>query len=167
MIEWLHRPFLYCVLHHHHSSQRHPPSSLPTDVPPTIAIATRKLAQRGVDASAALIRLVAAHHRHGGIWGLVRRSFGCALLLVAVATTHHHHQHQHREGDDDDDDDGVEVFTCVRPPHDWARLARLAAATARRWEGPGTRDLAWMRRTLEGLVDAAEASMSTGSGSPA
>ncbi|OTA68009.1 hypothetical protein K449DRAFT_324441 [Hypoxylon sp. EC38] len=120
VIEWLHRPFLYCLLHAHPSPAR------ALNLPPSIP-----LAQRNIYISCALIRLIAVHHRHGGIWGLIRRSFVCSLLLIAAARYNQH----------------------IHLPSDWHKFVRMSINTIQRWETCGAKDLRWMGRILQGLVE--------------
>ncbi|OTA91513.1 hypothetical protein M434DRAFT_397170 [Hypoxylon sp. CO27-5] len=135
VIEWLHRPFLYCLLH----AQPSPARAL--NLPPLVP-----LAQRNIDISCALIRLVAVHHRHGGIWGLTRRSFVCSLLLIAAA------RYNVR-----DRDLGTQVALSseqrIHLPSDWHKFVRMSINTIQRWETCGAKDLQWMGRILQGLVE--------------
>ncbi|KAI1414455.1 hypothetical protein F5Y13DRAFT_178751 [Hypoxylon sp. FL1857] len=135
VIEWLHRPFLYYILHPN-SSQTQAWNQLPS----------ASLAQQSIDGSCLLIQLVAAHHRHGGIWGLIRRSFICALLLIAVA------RYNLRNGDLENQIPPPDAH-CIRLPPDWRRFPQMTLTTIERWEGCGAKDLQLMRKTLEGLIE--------------
>ncbi|KAM5360519.1 hypothetical protein ACJZ2D_013695 [Fusarium nematophilum] len=126
VMEWIHRPLLYIVLNG-------------KDKNPQLV----SLAQKAVDSAAVLIRLVAAQNRHGGIWGLVRRSFGAALLLIGASCL--------GSKSDEPPDPGM-----VELPDDWEGLVRLSLATIRRWESSGTTDF---RRMHDILHDAMRAVM--------
>jgi len=110
VMEWIHRPFLYLVLHTTDEN------SLPAQ--------SRVLAQKTLELSATLIRLVAAQHRHGGIWGLIRRSFGAATLLISAARSI-----------------GIlrnaALYPTLSLPRDWVELVELSLETIRSWEGGG------------------------------
>ncbi|KAI0376031.1 hypothetical protein F5Y04DRAFT_274053 [Hypomontagnella monticulosa] len=134
VIEWLHRPFLYCIIYSNSLAQT-------SDYEPLI-----RLAQRGIEASCALIRIIAAHHRHGGIWSLARRSFGCSLLLIASAR-------YNLQNDNPGNQASFSMRRYVRLPPGWRILVQITLATIRIWEGSGARDLQWMRKTLERLME--------------
>lgn len=129
VLEWIYRPSLYLVLHNKDSLD-HANSSR-----------VRHYAGRAVDACVALIRLVALHHRHGGIWGLVRRSFGAALMIAAVAVRHA------RIADTICDPEHRDM--TLAPPSDWVEMIELSLATIRYWSRPDTSDLIKMVNVLE------------------
>src|SRR5690606_9813005 len=99
---------LYYYLHH------------PPDTPPIPQIFN--LARQEVKICAGLIRRVKYHHRHGGTWLLVRRSFRCAMLILAVVI---------RDGE-------------VQPPPNWLDLVRTSIMTLGRWSS-GSPDIQSMR----------------------
>lgn len=72
--EWIHRPFLYLMLHQQ--------DILPGDQEARVFL---PLAKECLHTCAELITLVTKHHRHGGVWGLLRKCFGSALMLIAAA----------------------------------------------------------------------------------
>lgn len=124
VMEWIHRPSLYVVIH---ASDGEPP------LPQVLS-----LAQRGVVALATLIRLVAAQHRHGGIWGLVRRSFGAAMLLAATTRFNGVPREAHHQR--------------LTLPEDWVTLVRLSLATLQLWRKKDAGDLKRMHGILEDIL---------------
>ena len=125
VLEWIHRPFLYVVLH--------------TGAGVPILPQVWCLAQRALDASAALIRLVAAQHRHGGIWGLARRSFGASVALLAAVRAFGSPGCAPRR-------------PRLELPGDYAGLVRLSLVTIKLWGGEGAADLKRMYGILEGML---------------
>lgn len=132
VLEWIYRPSLYIVLHADRPCQQHV-----------------SLASQALGAAVALIKIVAAHHRHGGIWQWLRRSFGAALTLIAAAV------HSHRATLQGPSACRLDV------PRDWAALVRLSMATLRDWGGGQTVDLARMEGILRDLLTAALADINT------
>lgn len=120
-LEWIHRPFLFYLCHRPNDNP-YIPRVLP-------------LAQAAVDLCSLLIPLITRHHRHGGIWGLLRKSFTCSLLLVAASKTAHH--------------------GTLRLPDHWSSLVRLSIMTIEKWDS-GSRDLRWMKEILETLLESRE-----------
>ncbi|KAF5013642.1 hypothetical protein FDECE_369 [Fusarium decemcellulare] len=133
VMEWIHRPFLYMLLHGDGETSYLFP-----------------LAQRAVDSAAALVRLVAAQHRHGGIWGLVRRSFGAALVLTAAAC--------HAEGIHSSVVAASSAMITL--PVDWRDLVKLSLTTIRRWESNGITDFARMYCIIQQIQEVVSTSAS-------
>ncbi|KAL1856884.1 hypothetical protein VTK73DRAFT_8216 [Phialemonium thermophilum] len=134
-LEWLYRPFLYYMT----SS---PPPSSSDSSGRTAAPAQQMrqvvapLAERCLLACRELITVVAQHHRHGGIWVLVRRTFNAAVLLLAGA------QLWAERGADG----------MVPLPDGWQASVQLAISTVRKWED-GAADLVRMRQILQSYFD--------------
>lgn len=116
-LEWIHRPFLYYICHQ--PDDAHASHLVP-------------LAQHCVNICTAIIPLISKHHRHGGIWGLMRRSFGCALLLVAA------NEKRALLGGD--------------LPNSWRDMVRLSIETIDKWQS-GTSDLHRMAQSLKDILD--------------
>lgn len=133
--EWIYRPSLYIVLHSPRGT-----------VHGSHILAT---ASKAVEASATVVRLVSTHHRHGGIWGLLRRSFGASLVLMMVA------MHSHGESQ-------FGLMSETQPPSDWVQLVELCMMTIRRWASPGSTDLARMEEMLRKLLDSVVTSIGAG-----
>ncbi|KAK5047099.1 hypothetical protein LTR84_007042 [Exophiala bonariae] len=108
--EYTLRPLLYVYLHH--------PQNLPLRV--------LELSQEALNISRDIILQAIHHHRHGGSWFVLRRSFSCALLILAVVV---------KAGE-------------VRPPENWPQLIRVALSTLLKWESEA-RDVFLMRKVLE------------------
>ncbi len=66
------RPLLYIYLHH------------PMQPPPEVVLRSKE----ALKVAAELIALSKRDHRHGSIWFVLRRTFACALLILAVVTRH-------------------------------------------------------------------------------
>lgn len=115
-LQWIHTPFLYYI------------STRADEVDPYLQ-KVAPLAQTCVDVSATLIGKIACHHRHGGIWALLRRSFGCAMLLVVTAK--------------------MNRPDLVHLPEEWEELLRLSISTIQVWgRDAGAGDLEWMQNFL-------------------
>lgn len=113
-MQWLHQPFLYHILHSNevvnHATGRH-----------QCLIAAQECLQNCTD----LMLLIAAHHRHGGVWALLRKSFACAVLLLAATTS-----------------------PLLNPTTDDLQpLLDLTLRTIRRWNYDSV-DLTWMQQTF-------------------
>ena len=142
-LEWISRPFLFYALQAGPAIPSHP--MLPADGATTgMASSVFFLAYKHLDEGVRLVDIVSRHHRHGGIWGLIRRSFGTALVLLAVAASAADKRQTAPSS-------GA-VPGPLRAPDDWPASVRLAIATIRHWENNVT-DLQWMRRTLEHLLE--------------
>ena len=113
-LEWISRPFLFYA----------------TSQPATDPVITKilPLAQQCLDACMSLIEIISCHHRHGGIWGLLRKSFSAAVLLMV----------------------GGKRSAILKLPKDWPTWVSLSITTINVWES-GASDLVWMRQTLERL----------------
>lgn len=153
-LEWISRPFLFYST----TAPIFQPEPVATD-PSSPAMrqqVTTLLSQQCVDVCGPLIAVIARHHRHGGIWALLRRSFGAALLLLVSVMASSATVVQRRR---DEEDLGRPVTTASpQLPDDWRESVGLAIATIRKWE-TGVADLCWMRRTLEKLLEATLASV--------
>lgn len=114
-LEWISRPFLFYV------------TSQPSTDPETMKLIP--LAQQCIDTCMSLIEIISCHHRHGGIWGLLRKSFGAAVLLMM----------------------GAKRRTILHLPNDWSKWVNLSISTIHVWE-TGAPDLKWMRQTLERIL---------------
>lgn len=113
---WMHTPFLYYF-------------STRSDESDSCLARVAPLAQKCVDVCTALIPNIASHHRHGGIWALLRRSFGCSVLLVVAAKTNR------------------PDLLCA--PQDWEELLRLSVRTIHTWgKEAKAADLEWMGNLL-------------------
>ncbi|KAI1206893.1 uncharacterized protein F4807DRAFT_437607 [Annulohypoxylon truncatum] len=127
VIELLHRPFIYCILERGEYLDA-------TDHPLMFPLARQYL-----DANNALIKLIAGTYlHHESTWTLVRRSFGCSLILLAA----------------------VRYNFCIDDflelPEDWRTVVSMSMGTIKRWERPGAEEFPWMRRTLEHLLEVVE-----------
>lgn len=136
VLEWIYRPSLYIILD----------GCDVTKYGSELAL----MALKAVDCGVALILLVATHHRHGGIWGLVRRSFGAALLLIAVAV-HNHRLSRQKEPN----------AVHLDISSDWVQIVELSMMTIRRWGGSDAPDLVRMVNILKTLLESALAEMSS------
>lgn len=79
------------------------------------------IAQNCVQLCAALLPLYAHHSRHGGTWLVVRRTFSCALVILASVLR----QHLALTGKRDHID--------LDPPEHWQGLTRLALRILDSW----------------------------------
>ena len=113
------RPLLYVFLHYRPLGG----APLPREV--------MQGGREAVSVIAELITLSTQHHRHGGIWFVARRAFGCALLLLAVVL---------RYGE-------------AEAPPAWPDLIALALQTLERWASEAA-DVAIMRNVLERVYSA-------------
>lgn len=115
--EWIHRPFLYYMLHQ------------PSAATPVAAVAAAHtfapLARECLQTCSELILLTARHHRHGGVWALVRKSFGAAVMILAASKV-----------------DTLEVQVGDIP-----MLADTTMQMIRQWNNDST-DLTWMEQTF-------------------
>ncbi|RYP91458.1 hypothetical protein DL770_002397 [Monosporascus sp. CRB-9-2] len=104
------RPLLYIALHH--------PSHPPREV--------LEASQESMRIASQIILTSAQHHRHGGIWFVLRRAFTCALLILAVVL---------RYGE-------------AEAPQNWPVMVSTALKTLERWS-PEAPDVARMRDVLD------------------
>ncbi|RYP48057.1 hypothetical protein DL768_005979 [Monosporascus sp. mg162] len=104
------RPLLYIALHH----PSHPPRAVLEASRESMRIASQ------------IILTSAQHHRHGGIWFVLRRAFTCALLILAVVL---------RYGE-------------AEAPQNWPDMVGTALKTLERWS-PEAPDVARMRDVLD------------------
>lgn len=139
-LEWISRPFLFYSIT---VAIFRPDPTVDSSSAVQLQVVTL-LAQQCVDVCEQLIAIVSRHHRHGGIWALLRRSFGAALLLLAAAVS--------VTGVERRESPGL-VTISLQPSDDWQGSVGLAIATIRKWEN-GVADLCWMRQVLERLLEA-------------
>lgn len=112
--EWIQRPFLHYVLSHSkHDFYR--------------AEAT-PIARQCLQTCSTLIKIFALHHRHGAIWSVLRRCFGCSMLLLAASKT-----------------------AFIDSSVDWQGGVKIAVDTLANWEAEAE-DIAWMRRVLQDVL---------------
>ena len=88
------------------------------------------LAQQCIDTCIPLIGIISRHHRHGGIWALLRKSFSAAAFLIAAS----------------------KKSTILQLPDDWRKWVNLTLTSIQIWEG-GAPDLLWMRQILERMLE--------------
>lgn len=112
--DWVHRPFLYFIIH----------SAEPVNID-TERQTILSLAQECLRACAELIPLIAEHHRHGGVWVLLRRTFGCAIMIIAACAS-----------------TSLDL-QVAQTQH----LVDMALKTISRWSY-GSTELKWMEKTL-------------------
>ena len=112
--EWIQRPFLHYLLRH--------------STPGPYRAEAGIIAQMGLQSCCTLLQLFAAHHRHGALWAVLRKAFGCSLLLVAA-------------------------FKAGLPecPADWKTHVELGIETITKWEAEAE-DLAFSRRVLQDIL---------------
>ena len=125
VLEWIYRPALDAVL-----------NGDPGAVGNSELIGP---ASQAIDCAAAMVMIVSTHHRHGGVWGLARRMFGAALVLIAVAI----HSRNSKQQLILPLTRGFEVY------------GELAITTIQRWNADGGGDMQAMVRTLRQLMDMA------------
>ncbi|KAH8881162.1 hypothetical protein GQ53DRAFT_754622 [Thozetella sp. PMI_491] len=104
-LQWIYMPFLYYISIRATDSDLYLPKVAP-------------LAQACVDSSANLIPIIARHHRHGGVWGLLRKSFSCAITLVVARK--------------------VEMLGLLTLPANWEELVQLSTETIQKWGAEAT-----------------------------
>ncbi|KAI2629210.1 hypothetical protein GGS26DRAFT_117332 [Hypomontagnella submonticulosa] len=118
---WLHRPFYIARFI---ATLQHKTTSCQLLI---------RLAQRGIGTSCALIRMIAAHHRHKGIWSLARPSFGYSLLLIASAS-------YNLQNGNTGNQTSFSMRQYIQVPPDWHTLTRITLATIHIWDGSGAND---------------------------
>lgn len=113
--EYILRPMLYCALH---SDQLRPvnTSKLPSTPSTPIRLSAStvseitKLAQEHIALCAELIPLASEHGRYGGTWLLCRRTFTCAMAILASV-----------------------IADNLQPPDNWTQLIQEALEYLRQW----------------------------------
>ncbi|OCT46892.1 hypothetical protein CLCR_02303 [Cladophialophora carrionii] len=140
--EFILRPLLYYVVHYktYRAPQGRQQERAESDCGiPDLALS---LAQVHVSVCADLIVHYSKHKRHGGIWFAARRTFLCALVVLATVAA---------AGDGEGDvSSGLSVG--VHPPQNWLALVTLALQTLSRWS-PEAKDVERMRTILQRLFD--------------
>lgn len=113
--EMLHRPIVYGVLHKSNFGQRHPQ-----------AIST---VHRYLETCSELILHCRNLPRYGGMWGMLRATFGASVAILAV----------------------VVCGGGIAYPHNWRQLVELSINTLLNWSNEAP-DIGWMGTVLENML---------------